>query len=357
MPQVRQVRHELFDALRGVAAAAVVLLHMNNYLLGGSLMASGYLAVDLFFMISGFVNAQSLDRIVAAGGSAREFLAGRFRRIFPFFALGLCLGFSIELAKAAGSADPVGAALAAIDRLAIGIVGVPDLGAEMVMPLNPVFWSLILEAAAYLAHATLLGRVSTRLLAIGVAASAVALAWVALAHGSLDVGARTDAFPLAFARLGFGYLGGMLLYRACVDGLLPRLKLGGALVVLTALAVFVTRTADAMRPVYDLIAVVVIFPALVTNATQSSLTGAWREPLLWAGRLSYPLYALHVPVMFLIAFVERIATGAVETVGTGTSLAVVFAATVVVTSLLARGFERRLAAPAAAPLRRPSGKA
>ena len=93
--------------------------------------------------------------------------------------------------------------------------------------------------------------------------------------------------------------------------------------------------------------------------TQAPLTGAWREPLLWAGRLSYPLYALHVPVMFLIAFLERITLGRVEPIGAEMTLAVVFASTVLVTSALARGFERSLAAPAdtAASLRRPSGKA
>lgn len=337
-------RFEVLDALRGVAAISVVLLHMNNYLVGGPLMESGYLAVDLFFIISGFVNSHALSHMVVATGSTQGFLRARLRRLYPLFALGLALGFSIELAKALAAAEPGRAATKAISELAVSMLAVPDFRETMVVPLNPVFWSLILEALAYWLHGHVLWSIPAARLRIGVGIGLAGLVGIAFGMGSLDLGANRETFALAAYRIAFGYAAGMLLYRLFQAGRLPRLETGGALIALSALAVFASPVAPALRPVYDLIAVALIFPILVAAAAETDLDGALRSPVLWAGRMSYALYALHVPILFLVVFVIRITIGRSLAIAPDAMLCLAFMATLTLVTILASGFSRRLAA-------------
>ncbi|MBT9290811.1 acyltransferase [Hyphomicrobiaceae bacterium 22] len=323
------------------------MLHMNNYLVGGPLMESGYLAVDLFFIISGFVNSHALSRMIEATGSTRGFLRARLRRLYPLFALGLALGFSIELAKALAAAEPGRAATKAVSELAVSMLGVPDVRETMVVPLNPVFWSLILEALAYWLHGHVLWSIPATRLRIGLGIGLAGLVGIAFGMGSLDLGANRETFALATYRIAFGYAAGMLLYRLFQAGRLPRLETGGALIALSALAVFASPVAPGLRPVYDLIAVALIFPVLVAGAAETDLDGALRGPVLWAGRLSYALYALHVPILFLVVFVVRITIGRAVAIAPDAMLGLAFMATLTLVTILASGFNRRLAAGSA----------
>jgi len=77
-------RFEMLDLLRGIAALAVLIYHSAHFL-GGQLLPGGYLAVDLFFMLSGFVIAHNYDSKIAAGMTLREFMLVRGIRLFPCY--------------------------------------------------------------------------------------------------------------------------------------------------------------------------------------------------------------------------------------------------------------------------------
>ena len=90
----RAIQHGRFgalDGLRGVAAVIVVLHHLGNERLGPFNPTFGYIAVDLFFALSGFVIALNYDHRFAGGMTVKEFMLKRVLRLYPLYAAGLLL--------------------------------------------------------------------------------------------------------------------------------------------------------------------------------------------------------------------------------------------------------------------------
>ena len=99
------------DALRGVAAAAVLLFHAA-FMYAIAPPAEGQLAVDLFFVMSGFIIAYRYDRDFARGMAVSAFVRLRLVRLYPLFFLGLVLGAVPPLAAfVTGAPNPMGGAM------------------------------------------------------------------------------------------------------------------------------------------------------------------------------------------------------------------------------------------------------
>lgn len=86
-----KARFHSLDGLRGACALTVVLMHCELMFNSGAIFCHGYLAVDMFFMVSGFVIAASYDARFAAGLTAGRFIAARIRRLAPVYWAGLAL--------------------------------------------------------------------------------------------------------------------------------------------------------------------------------------------------------------------------------------------------------------------------
>ena len=89
-------RYEILDALRGVAALMVVAFHMLEILGNGDhtrqLLNHGYLAVDFFFALSGFVIGYAYDDRWGKGMTIWTFFKRRLIRLHPLVILGTLLG-------------------------------------------------------------------------------------------------------------------------------------------------------------------------------------------------------------------------------------------------------------------------
>ncbi|MGE0829924.1 MAG: acyltransferase family protein, partial [Hyphomonadaceae bacterium] len=79
------------DGLRGIAAVAVLLRHFGSAA-GPVRLPESYLAVDLFFLLSGFVLAHAYEQRLRAGMSFWDFLKARFIRLYPLYFLGTAIG-------------------------------------------------------------------------------------------------------------------------------------------------------------------------------------------------------------------------------------------------------------------------
>jgi peptidoglycan/LPS O-acetylase OafA/YrhL len=295
-------RNVSFDALRGWAALVVMGFHVAPYF-GSFPFASGYLAVDLFFVLSGYVIAQAYEPRLRAGMTFRKFVELRIVRIFPLFLVGLVLG----LGRAAGALaigderaiDP--ASLAVYTAFNAVLLPVPaDL--TSIFPLNSPAWSLSLELFVNLLFAFALFRWRRPALVAICGIGASLLVEGALSNGDLNLGVTWGTYLPGLGRALWGFFAGVILAR------LPVLRLGRtasiwALVIASGLlvALLAADVSAVIRPWYDVVAALVLFPALIWLLAGASVDG-------WLGRfsgligdLSFPLYATHYPLLLPLA--------------------------------------------------------
>lgn len=289
---MRKERYEFLDGMRGVAAIAVMLFH-GAHEIAPQLAPGGYLAVDLFFCLSGFVIAHAYDERLAQGLRFADFARARLIRLWPMYVLGAALGALFGLAALGGPKGLSPGHLAA--TAALSAVFLPTWG-YWLYPFDGPAWSLILELAANAAYALGFRRLTLRRLLAVAALAAVALAAFALARGHLNAGASWKGLPLGLARVAFSFSLGVVIHRQR-DRLAPGLTLPGPVLTAAMLAVFLAPIPQGQRGWLDALFVLAISPALVLlGARARSFPGARA-----LGDLSYPLYAIHFPALGLAA--------------------------------------------------------
>jgi peptidoglycan/LPS O-acetylase OafA/YrhL len=280
------------DGIRGVAALAVVLFHATP-LFGLKVAPNGYLAVDLFFALSGFVIAHAYNDRLASGMSWREFLGVRLVRFYPLYILGLLVGVAVAiLTTLSGTPDSFTfPTILSLATLALFFVPAPNAG-DM-FPLNMPSWSLFYEVLVNAAYALFFPWLSVRVL-VGVAI--VSLLGVAAGvwwHGGNAAGPMSSHALIGVCRTLFSFSVGLLLYEwRRPSGVSPFITVG-----LVGLLLAVPVSAS-LRPFFDVVCVALLFPLAVA-------LGAGAEPtkLQWMfrylGRISFPMYALHFPLILL----------------------------------------------------------
>lgn len=284
------------DALRGLAALLVLGFHARGLSLPREVLGHGYLAVDLFFVISGFVLAVAYDANLTAGGG-KAFMVKRLKRLYPMALLGLLLGTVIWLA---GGKDPASTLL----LLVLGLAFIPFAGGRDVFPLNGPQWSLMWELLANLLYAVVARWLTTRRLVVLVAAGAVAHVTVVVAFATGSLGPYGHNWWAGAPRVIYGFFVGVLLARLAMAG---RLKVPAAPILLILAVVALTLSPpipEAWRAAFDLIAALVIFPLLVASAVGAEV-GVLRPVLDGLAGMSYALYALHIPIVMGLAEVTR----------------------------------------------------
>ncbi|TXN04312.1 acyltransferase family protein [Methylobacterium sp. WL103] len=183
----------LLDGLRGVAAILVVVRHAPNLFGLQPGAVETHLAVDLFFVLSGFVLAHAYAARVRDGLPARAFLRIRVIRLYPLYALGLALTVAVALLSfAVGQGPGFSPSAMALSTLCSALMlptppAVSTLPAA-IFPLNFPSWSIFFELIANMAFFYGLSALSARRLAAFVALAFAGLCAVALQAGDLDVG-------------------------------------------------------------------------------------------------------------------------------------------------------------------------
>lgn len=290
-------RLPVLDALRTVAAMGVLFYHTPE--LVGGLFSRGYLFVDLFFLISGFVLTLSAEpKMNAATGeplTPLAFMRARIRRLWPMMALGSLAGALVF----SGEVPP--GDLAWI--LMLSLMFVPLLAnSPTLYPLNAPQWSLLWELLANLLHGLLLRRLSDNALLALAAVSAAALATAIAYFGCNCFGPNVDSWWLTLPRVVWPYAMGVWMARKWVAGEKAerahwpatdwRIALAlpvAALVILPWLPIGVALA--------DMLAVIVILPPLFWLAATAPCPKARIAALTRAGSLSFPIYALNMPVV------------------------------------------------------------
>lgn len=315
--------YELLDGLRGVAALLVVFYHIFeglSFAAGGTLITAinhGYLAVDFFFILSGFVIGYAYDDRWKRNMTLGNFFTRRLIRLHPMIIMGTIIGaitFCIQgSVQWDGSHVATSAVMLALLAAMFFIPAYPGAGYDVrgngeMFSLNGPSWSLFFEYIGNILYALFIHRLSNRGLAILVTLSGIGLAWFALfdivGYGMLGVGWTLD---------GANFWGGMLrmLFPFSLGMLLSRhfrpIKTRGAFWICSAvlLILFCVPYIEGKSPVclngvYELICIALVFPALVWIAASGKTTDKQSTRICrFLGDISFPLYAIHYPLMYL----------------------------------------------------------
>ena len=296
------------DGLRGVAALVVLVMHRGRWFYApGGFLGHGYLAVDFFFLLSGFVLAFAYDARIREGLGTWAFMRLRLIRLYPLIFLGMLLGAAWPLIRLLthmrGAPDPGEFAYDLVRGLAL----IPDDHApgpgDSIFPLNGPTWSLFFELLVNLAFVVIGPRLNLKLLGAIVGISALTMVYAAF-HGGVDVGGRPSTILAGIPRTGVGFFGGVLLYRLIAAGrrrglALPALP--APFLITGVLLVAILSAPRRWEPVFDLAALLVLFPLLVAFAAAAGPAKGYAAKLCrLAGDLSYPVYVLHYPLYVLI---------------------------------------------------------
>lgn len=292
------------DGLRGVAALCVVLIHRGGWFGLHGWLEHGYLAVDFFFMLSGFVIANAYEDRLRRGASVLAFCRARVLRLYPMIVLGTAIGAAWALYSMPFA--PGGATAAQVAALAAkGVATLPTLAANPIgmgiFPLDAPAWSLFFEMLANVAFALTLRWMTTRRLIAVVLASALALAAMALIYGTVDRGATPASFWGGLPRTAFPFFFGVLLYRARNWAPLQWPKAPVWVQAALLLAAFNIPGARGLGGgLIDLACVMLAFPAVIALSIRSRPAGAALPACKWLGEISYPVYILHYPIYVVI---------------------------------------------------------
>lgn len=297
-------RYALLDEMRGIAALAVCLFHIGTRAGGVQLFPNGYLAVDFFFMLSGFVLAEAYEvRLGGAGHAAAGpmdwggFARRRMVRMAPVAVLGAGVGGLYLVARCLAAPDRSDPLDQVLLGNALNLLVLPKLwhgvatGWEL-FPANGPLWSLFFEILANLAWAAFLVRRSTAILALGVAVSGALLVLCAMRHGTLDLGWQASSLDGGLARVCFGFGCGLLLHRLRAS--LPSMVALAAPVA--ALALVYAMALPVQRLPWTLFLAMVFLPCVLVVAVAAGRHRAVPGGA-WLGRVSYPLYGIHVPLL------------------------------------------------------------
>ncbi|ANU08173.1 acyltransferase family protein [Paraurantiacibacter namhicola] len=283
-------RLPLLDGLRGVAAFGVLAFHLPGFFPVGEAMQRGYLFVDLFFLLSGFVLTPVVAAKNAKGMRARDFFRARILRFWPLAAIGTLLAACLLSITPGAELIPL--------KFALALAFVPAFFvAEAIFPLNVVQWSLFWELLANGAHARFLDRWKDRALIAIVVLAGAAHGGAILASGHGNLGAHVDDFALALPRIVFSYCMGMLIARHFRGAFVTPWHRWMLRLALPIAAVALLPLAGAYIAWLEAAVVLFALPACFWLIAQCQPSAAWHAGLSWLGSISFPLYAVHMPIL------------------------------------------------------------
>ncbi len=311
--------YEILDGLRGVAAIMVIFYHIFEAFATSPLDQNfnhGYLAVDFFFILSGFVVAYAYDD---RWGKMRvkDFLKRRLVRLHPMIVMGFILGAITFLIQGSvkwdGTATSVSMVMLALLLSMFLIPSYPGAGYEVrgngeMFPLNGPTWSLFFEYIGNILYALIIRRMSTKWLKVFVVFMAIGLFSFAVYFSefkAMGVGWTLGGnnFTGGMLRLLFAFSAGLLMSR-----LFKATNIRGAFWLCSlAIVVLLSMPYISGNPevswvngLYDALVIILVFPLLVYLGASGKTTDKFTTKMCkFLGDISYPLYMVHYPFMYL----------------------------------------------------------
>ena len=290
----------ILDGLRGVAAVLVVIFHLLEALFpvpANHPEHHGYLAVDFFFLLSGFVIGYAYDDRWNTM-KVRDFFKIRLVRLHPLVILSIVIGtiaFWYD-PYTNGRANTGFLMLVGVSLLSMALLPGPDIrGWAETHPLNGPCWSLLQEYIANILYALYVRKMGKTALWILVIASGIALTITAAWRGDVATGWSFETFWIAVVRMMFPFFAGLLLFRSG-----KRININWAFPVCSLLLIVLFFLPTfRFNGLYEAACIILAFPLIVAMGAGGKISGAWAKLCKFSGEISYPIYILHYPFIYI----------------------------------------------------------
>jgi peptidoglycan/LPS O-acetylase OafA/YrhL len=308
--------YPVLDGLRGTAAFSVFLFHFCEMLvpdLAHNPMPHTFLAVDFFFALSGFVLGHAYDARLARDASAREkltlwgFLKRRLIRLHPMVVAAMVIALIAYIADPfVGDSQRIGVKLPwsllasafLLNLLLLPTPTLPNTFGETHSVDGPS-WTLLQEYLANLLYGLFGQKLTLGIHIVLCVASAVALTLTAVHFGDLGHGWGWSDFWVAPVRLACPFLLGLLVSRCRLSWPVPYPFI---ILSVALLAVFFAPIMGRQNGLFEAACVIILFPAVLAAGTGVGAMEGWQGRLCrFAGNVSYPLYIVHYPFIYLFA--------------------------------------------------------
>lgn len=315
-----KAHYQVLDGLRGTAALSVVAFHLWELMVNGldsNPMPHTFLAVDFFFALSGFVLGYAYeDRLAPKPGAVDAaprqplpiwaFAKRRLIRLHPMVPVAAGIGLLTYVCDPnVGTAQTVGIAISPgklllIFSLSLFLLPAPSLPNYFgeTHAINPPSWTLFWEYIANIFFALYGCRMKRAVhIALLIAAAAALAATAHFYKGDLGYGWGWKHIWVAPIRLAYPFLAGLLVYRMRWRIKVPAPYLTASLILL---AVFMAPRMGWYNGLFEAACVIFVFPAaLMIGAGKDVEKGPIGRICRFTGELSYPLYIVHYPFIYM----------------------------------------------------------
>lgn len=307
--------YNILDGLRGVAALMVLWFHIFEAYASSHIdqqINHGYLAVDFFFILSGFVIGYAYDDRWKTM-TIKDFIKRRFIRLHPMVVIGAIIGAIMFYFQGCSVWDvsKVSVTMLLIATLmnACLIPATPGFeirGVTEMFPLNGPSWSLFYEYIGNILYAFFIHKLSTKVLSIWVVLAGCGLAGFAIwgPYGDICAGFSLTGENIlgGSLRLLFSFSAGLLLSHLFKPIFIKGVFWICSLSVVILLAVPRIGGSENlwMNGLYDTLCFAILFSLIVYLGASGKTTDKLTTRICkFLGDISYPLYMVHYPFIYL----------------------------------------------------------
>jgi peptidoglycan/LPS O-acetylase OafA/YrhL len=307
MSTTQKQHYPILDGLRGVAAILVVIFHLvESHFHDFSVhpIHHGYLAVDFFFLLSGYVVGYAYDDRWATM-NLWTFFKIRLIRLHPLVIVASILGaigFWFD-PYTGGQQTTSFLKLIGVMLISFTLLPAPDVrGWGETHPLVGPFWSLFQEYIANVIYGVFGQKMSKIVLFVLVFISAVALTVAATQRGNVATGWSYETFWFAVVRMMFPFFGGLLLFRL---GYILKVPMAFTVCSLSLITLFCLPYFP-INGLYESACIIIAFPIIVSMGVGGEIEGKAAKVCAFLGDISYPIYVTHFPIIYIYyAWVDK----------------------------------------------------
>ncbi|MBZ9710942.1 acyltransferase [Mesorhizobium sp. ESP7-2] len=294
----------MLDGLRGIAAIAVVLFHRRWWFADdGGFLQHAPLAVDFFFLLSGFVIAYAYEPKLIAGMSLRRFLIKRLIRLYPLIILGAFLGGAFILLKEIRNEGRIA------DTIEITLFGIaaipmpfPNSIANQPFYADQPLWSIFFELLVNIGFAAFLYRLTNSSLKLIVVFTAVVYLIAVAVKGDFGlIGNQYGPYGwmllAGLPRTACSFFLGVIIFRRLGDSWISRVRAPAWTLPVILIAIFaVPDLGNIGNTIMAALSVLIVFPLIVITGANAQLDGVGAKIAAISGAVSFPIYVLHEPM-------------------------------------------------------------